>query len=313
MTPKAINFVLVIFFLAACLCACSSAATPIADLIPVTVQLRWTHQAQFAAVAFKGNFATNLARIAALGYQGVELAIRDPRLVDVEALAQALAAHGLGVPAIGTGQAWGEERLSFTSPETAVRRQAVERIMSHLPLAARFGALVIIGLIRGVTPTGQSQAQSMQWLIECLQECAAAAAQQGVRLALEPVNRYETDLVHSADEGLALLERVGADNMGLLLDTFHMNIEEASIEDSIRRCGSRLYHFHVADSNRWYPGAGHLNFRAILRTLAEIGYAGWVSGEFLPLPDPATAAQEAIRHLSGLTRRSSRQLVSSGR
>ena len=68
---------------------------------------------------------------------------------------------------------------------------------------------------------------------------------------------------------------MGADNFGLLLDTFHMNIEEPSIEDSIRQTGDRIFHFHVADSNRWYPGAGHLDFRSILKALFATGYDGF--------------------------------------
>jgi len=101
-------------------------------------------------------------------------------------------------------------------------------------------------------------------------------------------------------EGLALIEAVGADNFGLLLDTFHMNIEEPSIEESIRQAGNRIFHFHVADSNRWYPGAGHLDFRSILSTLKDIGYQGFVSGEFLPKPDAETAARKAIEYLCAL-------------
>ena len=123
----------------------------------------------------------------------------------------------------------------------------------------------------------------MEYLVEAIRTCAAAAAGTGVRFALEPINRYETDLIHTVAEGLELVERVGADNFGLLLDTFHMNIEEPVIEDSIRTCGDRIFHFHVADSNRWYPGAGHLDFRSILETLADTGYDGYVSGEFMPL------------------------------
>ena len=110
--------------------------------------------AQFQAATFKGDLETNLKQIAALGYDGVELAIRDPKLVDLDELEKTVAKHGLSVPAIGTGQAWGEEGLSFTDPDEAIRRQAIERIQSHLPLAARFGAVVIIGLIRGVVKPG---------------------------------------------------------------------------------------------------------------------------------------------------------------
>ena len=140
----------------------------------------------------------------------------------------------------------------------------------------------------------------MAYLVEALQECSAVAADEGVRFALEPLNRYETDLIHTVEDGLDLIQRVGAENFGLLLDTFHMNIEEPSIEDSIRACGERTFHFHVADSNRWPPGAGHLDFRSILSTLRETGYDGYVSGEFMPVPDADTGAQRAIEHLRSL-------------
>jgi sugar phosphate isomerase/epimerase len=256
-----------------------------------------THAAQFQAVAFKGDFETNVAKIAGYGYEGVELAIRDPKLVNPDELEAVIGQHGLVVPAIGTGQAWGEERLSFTSSDSTVRRAAIERIKSHIPLAARFKAVVILGLIRGITPAGQTHEQSMAYLVEALQECSAAAAPYGVRYALEPLNRYETDLIHTVADGLDLIERVGADNFGLLLDTFHMNIEEPSIEDSIRTCGERIFHFHVADSNRWHPGAGHIDFNSILTTLFATGYTGFVSGEFMPKPDADTGAKRAIEYL----------------
>jgi sugar phosphate isomerase/epimerase len=224
-----------------------------------------THAAQFEAVAFKGDFETNVAKIAGYGYDGVELAIRDPKLVNADELDSVVGEYNLVVPAIGTGQAWGEERLSFTSDKPDIRQAAIERVKSHIPLAAQFNASVILGLIRG-----------------------------------EPLNRYETDLIHTVADGMELIDRVAADNFGLLLDTFHMNIEEPSLEDSIRACGDRIFHFHVADSNRWYPGAGHLDFMTILETLFETGYDGYVSGEFMPVPDADTGAQRSIEYLKSL-------------
>jgi sugar phosphate isomerase/epimerase len=158
--------------------------------------------------------------------------------------------------------------LSLTAAEGEVRRAAVERLGRHIELAAQLDA--------------------------------AVARQKGVRLALEPINRYETDLIHTVDEGLALLAEVGAaaDTLGLLLDTFHMNIEEPSITDSICRAAEANFHFHVADSNRWYPGAGHLDFAHILAVLRdEVGYEGWVSAEILPQPDAQTAARRAMERL----------------
>jgi len=256
-----------------------------------------TQPAQFQAATFKGDLEGNLARISALGYDGVELAIRDPAAVVAEDLLDLLLHYRLEAPAVGTGQAWGEEGLSFTDPDSRIRRAAIERLKAHLPLAARLGSVVIIGLIRGTLKPGVEQGQAMEWIVAALEECSAAASSLQVRLALEPINRYETTLINTVAEGLDLIEQVGADNFGLLLDTFHMNIEEPSIEESLVRAGERIFHFHAADSNRWYPGAGHLDFAGLLSTLKSTGYKGYVSGEFLPIPDAASAAAEAIAHL----------------
>jgi sugar phosphate isomerase/epimerase len=259
-----------------------------------------TQSSQFQAATFKGNLETNLARIASFGYNGVELAIRDPKLVDLDSLEKLVRKHNLSVPAIGTGQAWGEEGLSFTDPDETIRRAAIDRLKSHVPAASRFGAIIIIGLIRGIVKPGVEQGQAMSWLIAALRECSEAARGYGILLALEPINRYETTLINNTTQGLDLIEHVAADNFGLLLDTFHMNIEEPVIEDSLRACNQHIFHFHVADSNRWYPGAGHLDFKSILSTLAATGYQGYISGEFLPKPDAETAARQCIAYMRKL-------------
>lgn len=259
-----------------------------------------TQPARFQAATFKGDLEENLQTIASLGYEGVEFTIRDPKLINLDQLERITLGCGLSVPAIGTGQAWGEEGLSFTDPDKEIRRSAVERINSHFPVASRFGAVIIIGLVRGILKPGVEPTQAFDWLVEALHTCTTAAHPYGIRLALEPINRYETTLINNVIQGLELIECVGSDNLGLLLDTFHMNIEEPNLEQSIRTCGSHIFHFHVADSNRWYPGAGHLDFRSILTTLKQTGYSGWISGEFLPKPDARMAAKKNISLLKRL-------------
>jgi len=259
-----------------------------------------THAAKFQAVAFKGDFESNLEEIASYGYDGVEVAIRDPRLVDHEQLLDLIDRKGMEIPAIGTGQAWGEEGLSFSDPDAKVREAAIERVISHIPLARKADAAIIIGLVRGIAPTTVSEQQAEEWMVEALKVCTRKALEAGVRIALEPINRYETSLINSTAQGLDLIEEVGAANLGLLLDTFHMNIEEPSIEESIKQCGDRIFHFHVADSNRWYPGAGHIDFESVLTTLYRTGYAGFVSGEFMPDPEAGISARRAIEFLRGL-------------
>jgi sugar phosphate isomerase/epimerase len=110
-------------------------------------------------------------------------------------------------------------------------------------------------------------------------ECCADAEKNDVRIAFEPINRYETSLLNTVEESLAFLNKVGSEKLGLLIDTFHMNIEEPSIEKSILAAKNHIYHFHYADSNRRYPGAGHLNFSSIISSLFSTGYSGFLSGE----------------------------------
>ncbi len=257
-----------------------------------------TQTAKFSALAYKGQVAENAAKISRLGFDGIELAIRDPRMVNEAELKYLLDELDLTVPAIGTGQAFGEDGLSFVNSEQAIRRQAIDRIKTHMQLAERLGAMVIIGLIRGFKSKAVSERQSDIWLVEALRECAQENEQ--VKLIIEPINRYECDLVCTVAEGLELMEKVEYPNVGLLLDTFHMNIEEPSIYNSIRLARERLYHFHIADSNRWYPGAGHLDFPKIIETLNEISYKRFVSAEILPLPDPDVAAQQTIAYMRNL-------------
>lgn len=266
-----------------------------------------THQASFAAVSFKGNVAESLATVAAAGYDGAELAVRNAGEVDGNELRALAGEHGLEVPAIGTGQMWGDEGLSLTSEDEQVRMQTVARLGEHVALAKQLDALVIIGLVRGVFPREELRESSEDWLMEGLRAVAQAADAEGVRVAIEAINRYETAYVNTVSEGLSLIDAVGFDALGLLLDTFHMNIEEPVIEESIRSCGDRLFHFHVADSNRWHPGAGHIDFDSIVDTLVACDYRGYVSGEYLPLPDGPRSIRAGIEHMREVMRR--RELV----
>ena len=254
-----------------------------------------TQPSSFSALAYKGNLAENIAKIRKLGFDGVELAVREPDQLDMPFLRSTLEKHHLPVPAIGTGQAYVEEHLSFTDPNNDIRERAIERIKSHARIAQELNALVIIGLIRGKKHTDLSRETVESYLLEAIQQCASSSP--AVRFAIEPINRYETDLLNDVESGLRFIDRVGRDNVGLLLDTFHMNIEERSLAESIRLARKSLFHFHVADSNRWYPGAGHIDFRSVLTTLEEIDYSGFVSAEILPMPDPDSAAKSAIESL----------------
>jgi len=257
-----------------------------------------TQAAKFSALAYKGHLAENAAKISRLGFDGIELAIRDPQLVDQSEIKSLLNELDLTVPAIGTGQAFGEEGLSFVNPDGVIRKKAIDRIKAQMHLAEELEAMVIIGLIRGFRGNEISAEQAETWLVDALRECAQE--NENVKLIIEPINRYECDLICNVQEGMDLMDKVEYSNVGLLLDSFHMNIEDPSIYDSIRLAKDRLYHFHIADSNRWYPGAGHIDFPQIIETLKQIDYQGFVSAEILPLPDPDVAAERTATYMRKL-------------
>lgn len=256
-----------------------------------------TPEAKFSALAFKEDFTRSIKKVAELGYEGVELAVRDPDKVDGKKISKLVKLYHLEVPAIGTGQAYGEEGLSFSHPQFEIRKRAVERIKNHIDFAAKFSAQVIIGLIRGKMEKNVSREDAEQWILDCIGECARKAQRLGLFLTVEPLNRYETNFLNTVAETISFIKKIGAVNIGILIDTFHMNIEEVSIYESIKRSKDYLRHVHVADSNRWAPGSGHLDFTQIIKTLKEIDYKGYLSAEILPLPDPDSAARLTIEHL----------------
>lgn len=250
--------------------------------------------ASFSALAYKGNIEKNITLIKELGYDGVELAVRNPKELDVDYIKNLTIKNNLPVPAIGTGQAYGEEGLSFTHPDPVFRKKAINRIKEQIVFAKKLNALVIIGLIRGSFSKEVDAHEAENLLIYALHECASVDPE--VKLAIEPINRYETNILNTVGESLKLLNKILLPNVGLLLDTFHMNIEEPDIGESILKAKDKIFHFHTADSNRRFAGAGHIDFKRILNVLKDTGYNGYVSAEILPFPDSDIAAKKNIEH-----------------
>lgn len=259
-----------------------------------------TQPTKFSALAFKENLKDSIKKVADLGFDGAELAIRNPKDLKVDDVINIIKENNLEVPAIGTGQAYGEEGLSFSNPNEAIRKMAVKRINNQIIFASHFDAQVIIGLIRGKIEEGVNRAEAEEWTIDCLRKCTEFAREYNIWLTLEPVNRYESNFINTLNEGIEFIKRVGASNLGLLADTFHMNIEEVSIYDGIIQAKDYITHVHFADSNRWAPGCGHLDFTKIVHTLKKIGYQGYVSAEILPLPDPDSCARLTAKTLDKL-------------
>ena len=239
----------------------------------------------------KEDFKKTIKKITEIGFDGVELAVRNPKDLETESIIKIIKENNLEVPAIGTGQAYVKEGLSFTDPNENVRKMAVERIKSQVLFASNFNAQVIIGSIRGKIGETIDQKEAEEWIVKNLKQCTNFAKEYNIKLTLEPINRYKANFINTVDQGIKFIKQIGVLNLGLLVDTFHMNIEEVSIYDSIIQAKDYITHVHFADSNQWAPGCGHLDFKKIIETLKKINYQGYISAEILPLPDPDSAAR----------------------
>jgi D-psicose/D-tagatose/L-ribulose 3-epimerase len=214
-------------------------------------------------------------RAAALGFDVLEVCIEDPSRVTPAAVAQAAAEAGVDVLVCG---AFGPGR-DVSDEDPAVREQAIGYLRTCVDIAAAVGSPLVSGPMyatTGVTRMLSDDQRRRQWerAVDGLRTAAAHAAERGVALAIEPLNRFETDLVNTTEQGVRLCRDIGTTNVGLLLDTFHMNIEEKNIADAIRGAGPYLRHFHACENDRAAPGTGHIEWVEVFAALDDIGYRG---------------------------------------
>lgn len=216
-------------------------------------------------------------RVADHGFDVLEVCIEDPALVSAAAIRDAASAAGVGVSVCG---AFGPDR-DLTHEDAAVRAGALEYLRTCIDLAADVGSADVSGPMYQATGkarllTDAEREQQWAWAVEGLRAAADHAAARGVGLAVEPLNRFETDMVNTVEQGVRLCERVGRDNVGLLLDTFHMNVEEKDMGDAIRAADGLLRNFHACENDRGAPGSGHVPWGQVLGALRDVGYDGLV-------------------------------------
>ncbi len=255
-------------------------------------------KSQFGPLLFSGDLFYGLEQIKKYGYDGVELSLLDSQAVDQDSIMKKLDQLGLSVFAIATGQTYVTDGCGLYSYYEDKRKKALERILHHIDFAARLNCCVIIGGIRGkVEDDCDDFAETQKKGDAAVAECVHYGEEKGVTLLIEPINRYETNVINRLDQGRELIRAIESEHLKLLPDTYHMNIEERSPEKSILEAGASIGYIHFADSNRMAPGWGHIDFLKIIAALKEIVYTGPIGVEILPRPDDHQAAQQAIQFL----------------
>jgi sugar phosphate isomerase/epimerase len=231
------------------------------------------------------------------GFDDVELFLPGPDHVSVGDIKSLARVHGLGIAAVGTGAGMVKHGLSLTDPSLNKRVAAIDFIERMIALGGQLGAPAILGSMQGKWGGDVSKELALEWLADALRIAGKAAAKFEVPFIYEPLNRYETNLINRLTDGAEFIEANSLDNIVLLADLFHMNIEEADLSASLRAAGKHIGHVHYADSNRRAMGFGHTDPKPIAAALREIGYTGHLSAEIFPFPDPLTAANQTIQSI----------------
>jgi D-psicose/D-tagatose/L-ribulose 3-epimerase len=210
-----------------------------------------------------------------IGFDIIEICVEDPATINVDAIKPRLASVGMGVTVCG---AFGPSR-DLSSEDPARRDESFAYLSRCVEIAVALGSDVVLGPMYscvGNTRLLDPPARRGQWrrAVENLQGVADMAAKRGVRLALEPLNRFETDLVNTVDQGLDMIRDIDRPNVGLLVDTFHMNIEETDIPAALRKAGEHIFEVHACANDRGTPGRDHLPWQDIVHALREVDYKG---------------------------------------
>lgn len=248
----------------------------------------------------KGDILQCMDHAKRLGYDGVELHMRNAKLNDYHQIAGYADALGIKVTTIGTGMACYADGHYMTNPDKQARQAAAQVLIDFLEAGRTVGgAAVMFGLMKGPLPEPRLRDQYKDILFESLQPVVQAAEKFGCDLTIEAINRFQSDYLWTADETLEFVNRFQSERVTVHLDTFHMNIEDKDMERAIRICKGKLGHFHFSDSDRCYPGHGHVDFKMCMDTLYDIGYAqnGLGGHEYNADPDGVTAAVKGLEYV----------------
>ena len=232
------------------------------------------------------------------GYQGLELNLTEPLGVDLADLQKWITDLGLVIPSFLTGEAY-NDGLCLSSPDASIRRKAVERLIGYLDTARQFDAILVVGLLQGLRSDEPDRNTANGRIADCLRQVADAAEKRNVQFVIEPVNHLQVGFNNSVAEVRQIISTIGSPAIRPMIDTIHMNIEEASLTQPILDCGPQLRHVHLCESNGALFGTGHVDFRAVLDTLERIGYEGFASIKVYR-EGIEKGAQSAIEYLRGL-------------
>jgi protein FrlC len=250
-----------------------------------------------------------IRRIADLGYDGVEIWGGRPHAYPTDLGAEEILSlrelsTELGIEISGFIPAQFRYPTNLCIGNERIRQDSVRYIQDGIEMAASLGA-PLVSICPGHSLYGQGKEDAWERLKESLHALSGFAAERGIRLAIEPADGYETDLVQTSDDALRLLGEVGLNNVGVVLDTGHVHVLGEDLGEAVRKLGPALFHVHVDDNHgrrdeHLVPGSGTIDFSSFLTALADVEYNGFLTVElgFEYTLDPDEAVRESMRRLS---------------
>lgn len=235
------------------------------------------HGAVWVGTWSREDCAKAIGASAETGYDFIEVPLLDPFSVDVDFTRQQLERAGLGMTAsLGL-----DSSTDLTSPYAEVVERGEHLLNTAVSVVRDLGGTDLCGVIhcammKYMTPATDAGRESSA---NALRRVAEKAKEASIKLHLEVVNRYESNLINTGAQAVEMIEMIGADNVAVHLDTYHMNIEEGHVAQAIERCGRHLGYFHIGESHRGYLGTGTVDFDAAFRALVKIGYDGPIAFE----------------------------------
>lgn len=251
-------------------------------------------------VILRGDIRSVTRTAGELGYDGVELFIRNPGQYDVKEMLGAAAAAGVEYCGIATGMEYNLNHLCLISDDAAVRRSAVNRLKEHLDLGAALRCPVVVGIMRGNIPDFNRYAEYEDRLSDALRELDAYASECGGEIVVEAILRYINNYLNSVPETADYLRRLNLDHVKLHIDTHSMALEDADFVQSVKETADVLRYVHFPDSNRGYPGAGNIDFKPIMGALMDAGYEGYIDLECQPYPSERECGRRGLLYLKNL-------------
>ena len=228
-----------------------------------------------------------------MGFDGIEITMFDLDAMDMDATVKALERTGL----TPMGCSVITPDANPISPDPDVRKAAVQFLCDRIDVMKAWGGTCIggpnFGPLGDLPGRGRTE-EEFNWCVDTLKRVAEHAERQGVTLALEPINRFETYIFNTVEDVLKLCNAVGSPNIKVHIDTFHANIEEKDTAAAIRAAGSKLGHFHISESDRGVPGTGQVHWDDTFAALKEVGYDGWLAIESFGMAMEEIKAAAAI-------------------